>query len=109
VPFDVDTSGGAEAPAPETAGSAPAVVSGSAAASGPADSPGSAAELDPVAFASARARLLARLHDGDAESVDLFAEHDALFRAGLGDRYERVASAVRTFDFAAAIVELELG
>ncbi len=62
--------------------------------------------VDPVAWTALRARLLEALETGDPHSLALFDEHGAQLRAVLGSSFERVAAAVRSFDFQAALDDL---
>ncbi|BDI03354.1 hypothetical protein CATMQ487_03240 [Sphaerotilus microaerophilus] len=59
-----------------------------------------------VAWAALRARLLEALETGDPHSLALFDEHAAQLRAVLGSSFERVAAAVRSFEFLSALDDL---
>ncbi|MEY5098820.1 MAG: hypothetical protein RJA36_1539 [Pseudomonadota bacterium] len=54
-----------------------------------------------------RERLLQLLQDDDADSVELFEDHLPLLRTALGARFEPLAQAMRSFDFAAALEQLK--
>lgn len=50
--------------------------------------------------------MLRQLDSGDFASEQTLSEHEALFRAALGERYARFGEAVHNFEFDAAIEPL---
>jgi two-component system sensor histidine kinase/response regulator len=46
-----------------------------------------------------RARLLALLADGDLQAVDLLEHEGGLLRAAFGDRFDRLETAIRNYEF----------
>ena len=63
--------------------------------------------LDAAQWQILRARLLRLLEASDTDCLPLFEQHASQIRAALGERYDQVERAVRGFDFAAALAELE--
>jgi hypothetical protein len=61
-----------------------------------------------VAPGDALARLATLLDDGNGDAVDLVREAETALRAALGDeRYGRLAAAIESFDFDAALAMLK--
>ena len=69
--------------------------------------PRPAEPLDAAQWQILRARLLRLLEASDTDCLPLFEQHASQIRAALGERYDQVERAVRGFDFAAALAELE--
>jgi len=74
--------------------------------------PAAPAESTPVAvdrqaLQAVCARLAAQLADDDFASSQTLEASEGLLRAGLGHRFPVIADAVRSFDFAAALVSLQ--
>ncbi|MEO0003459.1 MAG: hypothetical protein RLZZ22_1151, partial [Pseudomonadota bacterium] len=63
--------------------------------------------MDVRQWSPLRARLLGLLEACDTECLQLFEDHAGQIRAALGQRYDTVAKAIRDFDFAVALTELE--
>ncbi|MCX7252406.1 MAG: Hpt domain-containing protein, partial [Burkholderiales bacterium] len=69
---------------------------------------GPAETVDAGQWPPLHARLLGLLEACDTECLQLFEQHAGQIRAALGPaRYEVVAQAIRDFDFAAALAELQ--
>ena len=65
-----------------------------------------ASGFDPRRWQQLRERLTGLLEQDDSESEALLEAEEALLRAGLGDRFEAVAQAIRGFDFPAALAAM---
>ena len=65
-----------------------------------------AVEVDPVQLKAVCQRLHALLADDDSEAADLLADHADLLHAALPGHYRAIDSAVRAFDFEAALDQL---
>ncbi len=65
-----------------------------------------ASGFDPLRWQQLRQRLTGLLEQDDSESEVLLESEEALLRAGLGDRFEAVAQAIREFDFPAALAAM---
>ena len=61
------------------------------------------AAFDPQRWQRLRDRLILLLEQDDTECEILFESEEALLRAGLGQRFEAVAQAIRDFDFPVAL------
>ncbi|MYZ53238.1 Hpt domain-containing protein [Malikia spinosa] len=61
------------------------------------------AAFDPQRWQRLRERLILLLEQDDTECEILFESEEALLRAGLGQRFEAVAQAIRDFDFPVAL------
>ncbi|MBX9960148.1 MAG: response regulator [Burkholderiaceae bacterium] len=64
--------------------------------------------LDPQAVADVCQRLERLLADDDMEATEVYTQHEAMVRAGLGARHEAFAQALRQFDFETALQVLRL-
>ena len=73
---------------------------------GPAPKPPAAIPIDPDALGRICSRLSALLADSDTEAEDLMESYGDLLRAAFPERYEKIASHIRNFDFDKALVRL---
>ncbi len=62
--------------------------------------------LDSARFQAVSAQLADLLADSDPVASDVWQEHAALLRAGLGERFRPIARALESYDFEAALAEL---
>jgi len=72
----------------------------------PAEASAPSQAVDAKQLAEVVGQLAALLADDDSEASDLYEQHEALLRAGLGEASAQLAASIRGFDFEAALAAL---